>query len=390
MHITHGFHIYSTVLLLYGFKSSQGLVFCPIITGKGIANELMSWKDSVVFTMALGGELCLPDLVNGKTLKQSAPNAIEVVDIRSIYDVEHMCSVFNQQCVPCRTVCNASCTHRILKRNEMNNILQYSRNMGHFLNSTQNNSGCVSNVLIKPGYLFFNIDVALYIQLQLQLRAPTWVRSMALENTKSMFPSDGNFVSIHWRFEETKCKRRLGSCVRSIFLSGRDNFMVSTDIIIKTITDFSQKFDAKVYIASDACLRLSCTLLDSVASQIGARTSKDLYEYVVRRRPGLQPWSIDFATIEQELCATGLAFMGSSVSSWSHEIYYKRAVASNDTKLLSLVLGLNNESKVQRQSIVHELKIIHATGSNLFFDLALLEHMPSQFIFEPIGASLKN
>lgn len=365
-----------------------GVVFCPIITGKGIANELMSWKDSVVFAKALGGDVCLPTLVNGKTLRKSTPNAVEVVDIQRIYDIKHMC--LNQQCVPCKLVCNTSCTIGILKRNEMSNILQlktrgrYNQDRWDNWSGVSNNPGCVHNVYLKPGYLYFNIDVTYYSQLQLQLRPPSWIRSLALENSMSIFRG-GKFVSIHWRFEETKCRRRLGSCVRSIFLGSQDNFVVPKEVIIETIKEFAQKYGSEraIYIASDACLRHSCTLLDSVASRLGAYTSKNLYQHVLRQRPGLQPWSIDFASVEQEFCSIGTAFMGSSVSSWSHEIYFKRAVAANDTMLLKLVIGLNNESKLERQNIISVLKAIHASGSNKFFDLALLQNMPSHALQLP-------
>lgn len=176
---------------------------------------------------------------------------------------------------------------------------------------------------------------------------------------------------MHWRFEEKKCSKHLGTCIRSLFGSG-DHFTVTQDQLKAGIEHFILSFNKstlRLYVASDACLRGKCDFLHDTLKNFSSYTGRDLASIIKGRGVHWGEASFEFALLEQEICAHSLAFMGLSKSSWSWEIYLKRSVLAGNRAETSMIFTL-----YFRHPNKKSLEKWHNTSDDGFFDLELLIH----------------
>ena len=339
--------------------------FCPRTVGKGIANELSSFRSSLVFAMKMKGSLCLPSFVDGKTLSRKFQR--RTVGLSDIFDVEFLVRKLQVRLVDCNTSCHNPCTS--LDLSTMKALLPKGEaSVEHILQGKcrQVSAEETKFVELNPWISLFQSCIEDYIILQKYLRSPQPIRELAQEVIANVFHSK-EFLALHWRFEETKCRGFLGTCVRSLFAT-TDHFTVTQGQLKLAIGQFISSMNQSsthLYVASDACLRGKCQLLRDTLTDYQTFSATNLLHFLNSRGISWSEASLEFAILEQEICAYSRAFMGMSYSTWSHEIFLKRSILNGDIPLARMILSLSSR---QRE---YALKW-HHDSSDGFFDLQLL------------------
>lgn len=347
-------------------RHNDRFIYCPRIVGKGLANELLSFRSSLLFAIKMEDTLCYPSLVDGKTLSRRYKR---IVSLSQIFDVDFLESKLPIKMISCNSNCAKPCASFNFER--METLLRSGKwQTKRKLRDTCSQSAVEGGYFVElnPWISYFEDFATDYAELQTYLRSPTYIRILAQELISEVFQGH-KYLALHWRFEETKCKGFLGTCVRSLFAS-RDHFTVTQGQLKAGIKSFITSFNIstmRLYVASDACLRGKCHFLHDTLKDFPSFTARDLLRILKTREVHWREASLEFALLEQEICAYSLGFMGMSKSSWSWDIFLKRSVLAGDMTEVSMMSMLNfrhpNKKSIEKW---------HNASGDGFFDLHLL------------------
>ena len=176
----------------------------PVYASKGINNYKMEFRNAVILARQLGRCICTPPFVDGKTI---AGQLDMTVAVSEVYDLD-LLSHFVPICAACaHTVLNKSVGDATISCEQ---LLPMRRGLAPVADPKQlaQYRNMDANTIFFEYCLWLSADAQhlrtpeIIRELWRVLRKPSQTSELA---NRAISQLGTNFVSFHWRFEETKC-----------------------------------------------------------------------------------------------------------------------------------------------------------------------------------------
>lgn len=143
-----------------------------------------------------------------------------------------------------------------------------------------------------------------------------------------------DFVSFHWRFEESKCLRlggELGLCFRT------RRGVVKFDIAQLISTILAAADGRSIFLATDGRARRKGGLVDRFKREIAKVVH--IVDITDEYKDG-EASSMLLSELEQQICSLSKLHIGSSMSSWDWEVLYSKFSSDDQPALFNATLRL--------------------------------------------------
>ena len=323
-------------------------VIVPQFVSRGLSNYKMEFRRAAIFAALSNRSLCLTTMKHGRT----GDVPVKAVQIQELYDLEALARFVPLMTdhMQCQGGQKINCCFQTKCNKNMIDLMDDYRH---------------ARVLVTSGCLFPNFPVSLQLLLWRSLRKSRETLLRVAQARTALFGPKSEYIAVHWRFEEAKCKRHklpLGLCMRTFpsLLTNSSGFVVVTPVqVADAIIAAAKVRNYSVFLATDGRARRRGRLVDEVkalALTRGNVTIKELLDASADPRlEDLKPLSsVAIMELEQGICASAALHIGSSLSSWDWEVYYAIALRANNLHAFELafhlenkILGLANEPNAQ-------------------------------------------
>ena len=323
-------------------------VIVPQFVSRGLSNYKMEFRRAAIFAALSNRSLCLTTMKHGRT----GDVPVKAVQIQELYDLEALARFVPLMTdhMQCQGGQKINCCFQTKCNKNMIDLMDDYRH---------------ARVLVTSGCLFPNFPVSIQLLLWRSLRKSRETLLRVAQARTALFGPKSEYIAVHWRFEEAKCKRHklpLGLCMRTFpsLLTNSSGFVVVTPVqVADAIIAAAKVRNYSVFLATDGRARRRGRLVDEVkalALTRGNVTIKELLDASADPRlEDLKPLSsVAIMELEQGICASAALHIGSSLSSWDWEVYYAIALRANNLHAFELafhlenkILGLANEPNAQ-------------------------------------------
>lgn len=309
----------------------------------GLNNFKLEIRNSAMIAYASERKLCVRNFIDGRTMKQKFS-----VPIHQIYDISAFENFIQfgdgSQCKSkqCKNIaiCQSRITdtHPLLELHELKN-LTISHTMS-WLYSCIKTKGCLFPNLYIP---------SLYLLLWQNLKKPLAIRDAASRIRERLFKSP--YVSLHWRFEETRCPHEghsIGLCLRTTFQGTRT--MTLAELANATSRMCRRHATKQLFLATDGRLRGFSNRVDSFRSIMKQRfdiTVKERQQATEHSTISLPRSTLD-SEIDQQIMIESTCAIGSSKSTWFTEVALAISVRRNDTTAFQMAYETEQNSPPKR------------------------------------------
>jgi len=302
----------------------------------GLNNYKMEVRRAALYARLSGRALCLPDLLDGKTIRNTKGKHQQVA-VHAVYDLERLA-----QFVPIASDAECHVAH---------DCIDASRNLCHRPASLATSYSSASRLreLLTDMYgersclrltscLWSNFTLhEPYYLLWQHLVKPAQTRTAARQAAEALFRGSP-YIALHWRFEESKCLRAtnataLGLCFRSS--SGLQ--MTTLHSLAATVERVRTAFSTPwVLLATDGRARSFSRRVDELRGLLGAGVVELAVDCPNCTRAGwwpgsgMMPSSTALSEVEQQLVADADFAIGSYASSWFWEACFTKAMARSN------------------------------------------------------------
>jgi len=321
----------------------------------------MELRRAATFAALSGRALCLPDMVDGKTVAGVKRAPVKVAMVYSLDKLSRFVALAPE------AACNAArdCVHveeHLCGKPLNRTILESASSAGRvqeLLYDRYGNAACVTT----SGCLWSTFTLhEMYLSLWQHLAKPHHTLSAAQRAANILFKGNP-YVALHWRFEESRCARyfarqgtnaTLGLCFRSP--NG------TWPITLRTLAEAIERMrdvhgTQHVLLATVGRDRGFSRLVDGFRNMLGAGvvelpldcencTRADWWPAVTL------PAVTALSEVEQQLMAGARFALGSAVSSWFWEVCFTMAMARQDVLAFEVAMEAEAMQHVDENGIV--------------------------------------
>ena len=310
----------------------------PHYVSLGLNNYKLELRRAATFAGLSGRALCLPDMVDGRTLPGVKR---EPVKVRMVYSLDRLKRFV---ALAPEAACNAArdCVHveeHLCQKQRNRTILESSTSAGHVQELLYDNYGTAA-CLVTSGCLWSTFTLhEMYLSLWQHLAKPAHTLFAAQRAADALFQGSP-YVALHWRFEEDKCSRyiarqgtnaTLGLCFRSPNGTRPITLRVLAQAVERMRVAHGTR---RVLLATDGRDRGYSQLVDDLRSMLGAGVVELPVDCKNCTRADWWPANLPDITalseVEQQLMAGARFALGSAISSWFWEVCFTMAMARED------------------------------------------------------------
>ena len=333
----------------------------PHYISLGLNNYKMELRRAATFAALSGRALCLPDMVDGKTVPgvKSAP-----VKVRMVYSLDKLMRFV---ALAPEAACDAArdCVHveeHLCRKQRNRTILESATSAGRVQELLYDNYG--SNAcLVTSGCLWSTFTLhEMYLSLWQHLAKPPHTLSAAQRAADVLFQGSP-YIALHWRFEEIQCSRylarqetnaTLGLCFRSP--NG------TQPITLRALAEAVERMRVvhgtqHVLLATDGRDRGFSQLVDDFRNMLGAGVVELPIDCKNCTRANWWPANelpavTALSEVEQQLMAGARFALGSAVSSWFWEVCFTMAMGREDVLAFEVAMEAEAMQHTNENGIV--------------------------------------
>ena len=342
-----------------GHATGTSLVL-PHYVSLGLNNFKMELRRAATFAALSGRALCLPDMVDGKTVPGVKSAPVKVRMVYSLDDLKRFVALAPE------AACNAArdCVHveeHLCRKQPNRTIFESGTSAGRvqdLLYDNYGNDAC----LVTSGCLWSTFTLhEMYLSLWQHLAKPSHTLSAAQRAADALF--QGNpYVALHWRFEESKCSRlfarqqtnaTLGLCFRS----PNGTWPITLRALAETVERMRVVHGTQhVLLATDGRDRGSSQLVDDFRNMLGAGVVELPVDCKNCTRanwwPANMPAITALSEVEQQLMAGARFALGSAISSWFWEVCFTMAMGREDVLAFEVAMEAEAMQHTDKNGIV--------------------------------------
>ena len=333
----------------------------PHYISLGLNNYKMELRRAATFAALSGRALCLPDMVDGKTVPGVKKTPVKVRMLYSLDKLKQFVALAPE------TACNAArdCAHveeHLCRKQSTRTILESARSAGYvqeLLYDNYGNNAC----LVTSGCLWSTFTLhEMYLSLWQHLAKPPHTLSAAQRAADALF--QGNpYVALHWRFEEFKCSRyiamqetnaTLGLCFRS----PNGTWPITLRALAEAVERMRVVHGTQhVLLATDGRDRGFSQLVDDFRNMLGAGVVELPIDCKNCTRANWWPANelpavTALSEVEQQLMAGARFALGSAVSSWFWEVCFTMAMGREDVLAFEVAMEAEAMQHTDEHGIV--------------------------------------
>ena len=332
----------------------------PHYVSLGLNNYKMELRRAATFAALSGRALCLPDMVDGRTVAEVKLAPVKVAMVYSLDKLSRFVALAPE------AACNAArdCVHveeHLCGKPLNRTILESASSAGRvqeLLYDNYGNAACVTT----SGCVWSTYTLhEMYLSLWQHLAKPHHTLSAAQRAANILFKGNP-YVALHWRFEESKCARyfarrgtnaTLGLCFRSP--NG------TWPITLRTLAEAVERMrdvhgTQHVLLATDGRDRGFSRLVDDFRNMLGAGVVELPLDCEKCTRADWWPAKLPAVTalseVEQQLMAGARFALGSAVSSWFWEVCFTMAMAREDVLAFEVAMEAEAMQHVDENGIM--------------------------------------